>query len=64
MCKDCLKKCVCANCVYNKNYAINTPKPCLFADCDICKNCDMASMFCNQHLTIAEVNAKLSRVNA
>ena len=54
-CKSCEKHCECADCVLNANYAVNTPKPCP-VDCDICSCHDMAVAFCNQHLTISEVN--------
>lgn len=33
--KECKKYCMCATCVYNPHYAVNTPKPCIGADCDI-----------------------------
>lgn len=57
MCKGCL----CATCVLNPNYAVNTPKPCIGADCDICENGDMSCVACNQHLTIEEVNRRIAK---
>lgn len=53
MCKDCL----CGNCVRNPHYCVNTPDPCIGADCDICEGNDCLVWFCNHHLTIEEVNA-------
>ena len=50
------KGCVCADCVRNPHYAINTPHPCECADCDICENGDMEACACNQYLSIEEVN--------
>lgn len=59
MCKNCHKCCLCATCVRNKEYAVNTPNPCFFADCDICKYHDMATTFCNQYLTIDDLNDRI-----
>lgn len=54
MCKN--KYCKCATCVHNANIYENTPTPCLGVGCDICENEDMEIYFCNQHLTIEEVD--------
>ena len=54
------KGCACADCVRNPHYAINTPKPCIGADCDICEGGDMACWGCNQHLTLDEVNKMIA----
>lgn len=55
--------CLCADCVYNPHYAVNTPKPCIMADCDLCEtaeHCDeIFCYFCSGHLTIDEVNARI-----
>lgn len=59
VCNACLEVCMCANCVKNMKYAVNTPKPCHGASCDICEDHDMAVWGCNQHLTIEEVNARI-----
>ena len=45
--RDNFKGCMCADCVYNPHYAVNTPKPCIMADCDLCEtaeHCD--EIFC------------------
>lgn len=55
---ECRKYCVCATCVYNPHYCVNTPQPCFSADCDIC-DCDMEVAFCSGYLSIEEVNEKL-----
>lgn len=60
ICKECKKYCLCATCVYNPYYAVNTPRPCICADCDIC-DCDAETTFCNHHLTIEEVNARIEK---
>lgn len=52
ICEGCKKICMCADCVFNPNYAVNTPKPCIMADCEICEKFDMACTFCNQHLSV------------
>ena len=57
ICENCNKYCLCATCVRNKEYAINTPNPCFGADCDICHGHDMKVIFCNQHLTIKDLDA-------
>lgn len=57
ICENCNKCCLCATCVRNKEYAVNTPNPCFGADCDICHGHDMKVIFCNQHLTIKDLNA-------
>lgn len=57
ICENCNKCCLCATCVRNKEYAVNTPNPCFGADCDICQGHDMKVIFCNQHLTIKDLNA-------
>lgn len=57
ICENCNKCCLCADCVRNKNYAVNTPNPCFCADCDICEYHDMATTFCNKYLTIKELDA-------
>lgn len=59
MCKDCQKCCLCATCVKNKEYAVNIANPCFFADCDICCDYDMRTVFCNHHLTIEELNDRI-----
>lgn len=57
--------CLCADCVYNPNYAVNTPRPCAMADCDLCESaehCDDVFCFsCTGHLTIETVNEMLGR---
>ncbi len=50
-CKDCK----CANCVRNENICLNTPTPCIGCFCDICEGSDMAVYYCNNHLTLKEV---------
>lgn len=60
ICNECIKHCLCANCVLNPFYCKNTPRPCAGADCDICESFDMnVDLFCNKRLTIEEVNAKI-----
>jgi len=54
----CLGNCLCADCVYNPFYAVNTPRPCFGADCDICEF-DCGTVFCNHYLTIEEVNKRI-----
>lgn len=54
--------CLCSTCVFNPNYAINTPKPCIMADCDLCEDEDCLDYFthsCSGHLTIEDINAQL-----
>lgn len=60
-----MSKCVCADCVFNARYCVNTPKPCLMCDCDLCEeNCgdckEFACFYCNQHTTLEDVNRKLN----
>lgn len=57
---ECKKYCKCATCVYNPYYVVNTPHPCIGADCDICEN-DCETVFCNHHLTIEEVNKRVEK---
>ena len=45
ICEKCKEYCLCATCVYNPYYAVNTPKPCIGADCDICIG-DGETIFC------------------
>ena len=52
ICEGCKEVCMCADCVFNPNYAVNTPKPCIMADCKICEDFDMICNFCNQHLSV------------
>lgn len=52
ICEGCVELCICADCVFNPYYAVNTPKPCIMADCEICGNFEMACSFCNQHLSV------------
>lgn len=59
MCTECL----CATCVRNAKYAINTPHPCFYAMCDVCEDGDMNTCFCNHHLTIEDVNLMLNKDN-
>lgn len=59
LCDNCFLYCMCADCVRNANYAINTPKPCVHADCDICDNYDMACLFCNSYLSIKDIDNAL-----
>lgn len=56
--------CLCATCVLNPNYALNTPKPCIMADCDLCEDgdcSDYCTYFCSGHLTIEDINAQLQK---
>ena len=57
ICENCNKCCLCATYVRNKEYTVNTPNPCFGADCDICQGHDMKVIFCNQHLTIKDLDA-------
>ena len=50
------KGCKCANCVYNSNVCLNTPKPCQDNCCDICNGYSMCVNWCSGHLTLKEVN--------
>lgn len=58
----CKEICMCANCVLNPFYAINTPKPCSCADCDICA--EEGETFecwgCSGHLTLEDLNKKIA----
>lgn len=57
---ECRDVCLCATCVLNANYCINTPSPCAGCMCDVCEHFDMSvDLFCNKHLTIEEINAKI-----
>lgn len=60
--------CLCADCVYNENYCVNTPQPCIMADCDLCEtvgHCDeIFCHFCSGHLTIDKVNAIIEEKKA
>ena len=58
--KECKKYCMCATCVYNPYYAVNTPKPCIGADCDICDG-DGATCFCNKYLSLEELNKRVEK---
>lgn len=56
----CKEVCLCATCVLNDNYCTNTPRPCVGCLCEVCESCDMkVDFFCNHHLTIEEVNARI-----
>ena len=61
ICKGCEKICLCATCVYNPHYAVNTPKPCFNADCDICKG-DEETFFCSGYLNLEELNKKVKEM--
>ena len=58
ICERCEKICLCAMCVYNPYYAINTPKPCIGADCDIC-NGEAECCFCSGYMNLEELNKKV-----
>ena len=58
----CKEKCLCGDCVRNPHYCINTPDPCIGADCDICDFADCVTCFCNHHLTIEEVNKRVAEM--
>lgn len=61
ICNKCKRHCMCADCVKNPFYAVNTPNPCIGADCDIC-NHDMEVMACNHHLTLEELNKRVEEM--
>ena len=50
ICDKCVKKCMCATCVRNPYYVVNTPHPCIGADCDICDGGEEHVYMCNQYL--------------
>lgn len=59
--KNC-KDCKCATCVRNSNICLNTPTPCAGCFCEFCGADDFSVQFCNQHLTIDEVNLMVELV--
>ena len=59
--KGCEKICMCATCVYNPHYAVNTPKPCIGADCDICRG-EAECSFCSGYLNLEELNKRVKEV--
>lgn len=61
ICKECEKTCLCATCVYNPHYAVNTPKPCFGADCDICKG-EVGCYLCNKYLSLEDLNKKVKEM--
>ena len=61
-CKNCEKYCLCATCVRNAHYAVNTPHPCEWADCDICIG-DGYTFFCNQYLSLEELNKRVAEMS-
>jgi len=67
ICDKCVKKCMCATCVRNPYYVVNTPHPCIGADCDICDGGEEHVYMCNQYLSLEELNervAEMQRANA
>ena len=61
ICEKCKEYCLCATCVYNPYYAVNTPKPCIGADCDICIG-DGETIFCNRHMNLEGLNKKVKEM--
>lgn len=61
ICNGCNKTCPCATCVYNPYYAVNTPNPCIGADCDICDGNEIIC-FCSGHLSLDELNKKVEEM--
>ena len=59
--KNC-KECKCANCVRNANICSNTPTSCPGCFCEFCGEDDFSVNFCNQHLTLKEVNLMVELV--
>lgn len=61
ICKECENTCLCATCVYNPQYAVNTPKPCLCTDCDICHR-EAKCYFCDGYMSLEDLDKKVKEM--